>query len=155
RLVLASICRLSPPGARNPGPPPRGVVLVAGEQAFVAQRVQGLERAPPAQPRPAPPEPDLEDLAHELDLADAAHAQLDVPIALRALRDLAVHLALDAPDVVEGGGVEGPAVDEGSEALDQPRPQRQVSGHGPSLEQGEPLPGGAARAAVVVHPAEP
>ena len=62
--------------------------------------------------RVAPTMPRLEDLGHELDLADPSDPELDVPVGLVPRRDLPVDIALDPADLLDLLD-RRPAVDEG------------------------------------------
>ena len=95
-----------------------------------------------AQFRIAAAEDQLLGLGEELDLANAAPAQLDVVpldrdvVAALVRRDL----ALDRVDIPNGPEVQVLAPDEGSDFAQEGFAEGTVAGHGPCLDHGRPLP---------------
>src|SRR4051812_47820860 len=87
----------------------------------------------------------------ELDLADAAMAELEVSaLGVQPVIDLVdMDLALDRMDVLDGGEVEVAAPDERLEVLDEGAALSQVPGAGSGLDPCRPLPVLADRLIVV------
>ncbi len=111
----------------------------AAELGKAAQRLAGR---PDAQFR-RPPAPDqLLGLGEELDLADAAAAELDVVAFDRdpAAAAMRVDLALDRVDVRDRREIEVLAPDEGLQFAQKPVGGGAVAGHGAGLDQRGPLP---------------
>ena len=106
------------------------------------QGVEGVEGAKASQPRVTTPEDQLLCLDIELDLADAAPAELEVGTPGRqAIIDLVdVDLALDGVDVGYGREVQVPAPDEGLQLDQESVRSGDVAGAGPGLDEGRPLP---------------
>src|SRR6185369_10592334 len=116
-----------------------------GFRADVAGLGEGGERvegAVGAQARVTAAEDQLLGLDVELDLADAAAAELEVDAGRRdPLVDLVrVNLALDRVDVGDGGEVEVAAPDEGLQLVEEGRGGRAVAGAEAGLDEGRPLP---------------
>ena len=90
----------------------------AVDPAEFRQRRQHVERAPAAQFRLAAAGDELLGLDEELDLADAAAAELDVVAGDRhhGVAAMVVDLALDRMDVGDGGEIEVLAPDVGGES---------------------------------------
>ena len=104
-----------------------------------AQRLQRLRHA---QVRLAPAGDQLLRLHEELDLADAAAAELDVVAGDRDRAEAAigVDLPLHGVDVGDGGKVEVLAPDEGSKLVEELAPGVEIAGAGPRLDEGRALP---------------
>ena len=131
----------------------RGKRVAGGgvDPAGLRQRTEHRHRAAAAQFGPPPAEDQLLRLHEELDLADAAAAELDV-VAAHRQRLVAAHhvdLALHRVDVGDGGEIEVLAPDEGRQLREEPRACRAVSGDRPRLDEGRPLPILAERLVVV------
>ena len=112
--------------------------------AFRRQRRKSPDRGPVAQTGVAPARDQLPRLGEELDLADAARAQLHI-VALD--HDLAVQppVIADAKahvmGVLDRDEVEVLAPDTGSEGFQEPLARCQITATGPRLDVGRTLPG--------------
>ncbi len=115
------------------------VPVAAGEQARVEQALQRLQRAADAQVRVAAGVQELQRLHEELDLADAAAAQLQIH-AGRA-RGFLLRARLEQPHLVHGLQVEVLAEDERGKPPQGFLARREVARDRPRLEQREALPG--------------
>ena len=118
------------------------VAGLIGDPAFVVERFQHVEGAPPAQARAAPAEDELLRLHEELDLADAAASELDVVACHRDLVVPAhrVDLPLHGMHVGNGGEVEILAPDEGAQLVQKVLAERKIAGDGPCLDERRALP---------------
>ena len=97
----------------------------------------------------APALADLQHLDHELDLADPAAAELDVPLLELSRGEPAVALVLVPQHLAHRVGSERPAPHEGRGTPQQLAADREVARHRARLEQREALPGGAAPTVVL------
>ena len=108
--------------------------------AALGQAEDGAQAVPLAEPRVVARVEELERLHQELDLADAAHAQLDVAAldALGAQRrvDLRLHAADRGDDVRIHAGAE----DEGADEVEEARGHARVARAEARLDQRLPLP---------------
>ena len=125
---------------------------LAVDPALVGERRQRRQRLALAQPRVAAADDELAGLGEELDVADAALAELEVVAgeaegAGEAL--VGADAAADVLGVLDGGEVEVPAPDEGAEAGEEGLAGGDGAGAGAGLDVGGALPG-AADALVVV-----
>ena len=103
------------------------------------QSIQGTVRT---QGRIAAAKDQLLGLDVELNLANAASAQLEIgPLGGQPIIDLVdVDLPLDRMDVSNGGKIEVLAPDKARQLLKKALAQRHVPGHGAGLDKGCPLP---------------
>ena len=106
------------------------------------KRVDRLAGGRRAQLRLASAPDQLLGLGEELDLADAAAAQLDI---VTGDGDLAMaldrlDLALDGMDVLDGGEIEILAPDEGAQMAQELSPRLRIAGDGARLDHGGALP---------------
>ena len=134
----------------NPVLPPPQVVIGAGQfrgavgrhMPRLLQGDEGLQRARGAQVRVPPAEDQLLGLDEELDLPDAAPAQLQVRPRRRepVIHLVDVDLALDGMDVGNGGEVQAAPPDEGLQRGQEPLPRQRVPGADPGLDHGGPFP---------------
>ena len=115
----------------------------AGEQRQRVQRARGAQRRVAAAPD------QLQGLRHELDLADAALAELDVVPGDAGHRVLMVAefgalMGVDAPlhgvDIGQRGEIEVAAPDEGADSGEKRRTERKVAGHRTRLQHGSAFP---------------
>ena len=117
------------------------------------QIVQHRPDAAPAQFGLAPAVDQLEGLADEFDLADAARTELDV--ALQALAfDLAGDQRLHPAQRLEGAVIQIAPVDERVQHLEQAFARGMVAGYHPGLDQGVALPLAAMGLVVIFQGAE-
>ena len=136
---------------RDVGLSERGGSLVV-DPSLVGQRGEGRQGGPLAQVLVAAADDQLPGLGEELDLADAALAELEVmagdsnrPGQALVGADAAAHVL----GVLDGGEVEVAAPDEGAQALEEALAGGNRAGAGAGLDVGGALPG-AADALVVV-----
>jgi hypothetical protein len=114
--------------------------LLVGEQSLLREHMQGLEGILfPERPVAAGVD-ELERLDEELDLTDAAVAELHVAKGLALLLHVLVDLLLHLADLGNGAEVQVLAVHEGRDAVHELPACRFVPGHGPCFEQGGPFP---------------
>ena len=106
------------------------------------QRIQHGQRLPAAQIDIAAAGDELLRLHEELDLADAATAQLDVVAGDGdlAMPLVGVNLPLDRMDVADGGVIQILAPDIGLELGQKVLAGRDVAGRRPRLDHGRPFP---------------
>ncbi len=130
----------------------QGRVGVGLDPALAGERFEGLKGARGAQGGIAAAHDELAGLGEELDLADAALAELDVVAGdlersgqALVLADALAHVV----GVLDGGEVEVPAPDEGPQVLEKGLARVDRAGAGAGLDVGGALPG-AAEAFVVV-----
>ena len=122
-----------------------GAQFVAGgavDPAELGQRLQHVERAPPAQFRLAAAGDQLLGLDEELDLANAAAAELDVVAGDRhhGMAAVIVDLALDRMDVGDGREIQVFAPDIGGEVGEEGVAGGLVAGNGARLDERRALP---------------
>ena len=112
-------------------------------QLLRRQHVERLQRRPHPQFRMPAAGDQLLGLGEELDLADAAAADLDVVAFDRdlALAAIGLHLPLHVVDVGERCEVEMLAPDERRDLGDQRLARLEIAGAGPRLDHGGALPG--------------
>ena len=113
-----------------------------GHVPGLGQRGERLQGPAAAKLRIAAAQDQLLGLDVELDLPDAARAQLEIDaLGRHPLVDLVrVDLALDGMDVGDGGEVEVLAPDEGLELGEERLGRGHVAGAGARLDEGRPLP---------------
>ena len=129
-------------------------VLLIGDQPLLRKHMQRLERVLFAQ-RPVPAGIDqLKRLDHELDLADAAVAELHIAVRPPLLLHVPVDLLLHVADLGDGAVVEVLPVHEGRDAVHELPAHGLVAGHGPGLDQRRPLPGLAPGLVIDLVPAQ-
>ena len=130
-------------------PPPQ--ILIGRRQlgctglSHVPSPLQGVQRVQrPRCPQPAvpPAEDQLLGLDEELDLPDAAAAELQVRTGRRepVIHLVDMDLALDGMDVRNGGEVQAAAPDERLQGGEEFRPDLAVAGTDPGLDHGRPFP---------------
>ena len=107
--------------------------------AFPGQAGEHLLNGADAQRRFATASDQLEGLADELDLTNAARASLDVVLQF-LLFHFAVDEGLHVAQGLEGAEIDVAAVDEGPQPLHEARPLFRVAPHGPRLDHGIALP---------------
>ena len=120
-----------------------------GDQPGAGQQPQGSESLRRAERRIAPAPDKLEGLRHELDLADAAFAQLDV-VAGDASHWIAPDGQGGAPVLVDPAfhgvnvghrrEIQAAPPDERPDRLQEPPAQRQIAGHGARLDHRRAFP---------------
>ncbi len=123
------------------------------EQAALGQAFQDGQNPPVAQGRIPAAADELEYLGDELDLADAAGAQLDVFSQAAALY-LRGDLALELPQRLEGREVQVAAIDEGPKHANEGLAGLAVACHRARLDPGVALPVAALALVIVLHGGE-
>src|SRR5262249_26377945 len=114
----------------------------------LGEPMKGAEAIPLAEPRVLPAVEQLERLDVELDVADPAHAQLDVALLLIARAQPPVDPILHRPDLAEGLALEAGAVDDLLRQIEDRLPPPLGARRHPGLDQRLALPQGAARSVV-------
>ncbi len=118
------------------------VARLLRDPAIVVEARQHRDGGAPAQDRAPSAEDELLGLHEELDLADAAAAELDVVTGdgERLVAAHGVDLALHRVHVGDRREVEILAPDEGRQFGQEPFARRDVAGDRPGLDEGRPLP---------------
>ena len=111
------------------------------EIAALGEAEDGAQRVLLAEPRIVPPVEELERLHEELDLADAADAELDVAALGVLAAERAVDGALHPADLPHDGGVEPRPEHEGPDQLGEAAGDRGIAGAEAGLDERLPLPG--------------
>ena len=124
--------------------------LLVGQAAALFQPGHGLQRVAGPQLGQVGAVEQLQELDHELDVANAAVADLHVADLV-----VAVDLLLDPPlqglDAADVGPAQVTAVDPGRKLREELVAQVQVAGNGPGLDVSLPLPGAAADVVIREH----
>ena len=128
------------------------VAVAAGEEAGIEQALERFERAPDPEIGVAAPVQELERLHEELDLADAAAAELQIDP--RRPRRLLLRADLELAHLVDRLQIEVLAEDERSEPSQRFLAGLQVSRDRSRFQQGEALPGGPLRLVVQLEAAD-
>ena len=105
--------------------PPR---LLPGQVSALGEPVEGPQAVPLAEPGILPAIEELEGLDVELDVADPAHAELDVALLLPARAQPHVDPVLHRPDLPERLALEPGAVDDLARQVDERLPDPLVPG---------------------------
>ena len=122
--------------------------VLPADVSAVAERVEGLERAAAAQRLVRPPVHELQQLHRELDVAQAARPQLDLPLhggrarrGEQALLRVVHHAPAHRAHVLDEVLALHRRPDQRADGGRVRRAERQVAGHRPGLEQRLELPG--------------
>ncbi len=119
------------------------------EPSGARQAAERPRRGRVAEPGITPAPDELQGLRQELDLADAALAELDVmaeqagggrPLRAERRALVRVHAALHGVDVGQRGEVEAATPDEGTDGFEELRAEQGVAGHRARLDHGGALP---------------
>ena len=113
--------------------------VVAADVAAAGEGVEGLERRPRPQRVVGPAVHELEELHAELDVAQPARAQLQLPVGLRG-GDVLLHAAAHGLHVLDEVLPRRRLPDHRADRREVLLPQRPVTGHRPGLEQRLELP---------------
>ena len=124
------------------GEPPR---LLPGQVAALGEPVEGAQAVRLAEPWILRSVEELERLDVELDVADPAHAQLDVALLLAAGPEEAVDPALHRADLADGLALQAGSIGDLARELEEGLSDALVPGRHPRLDQRLALPEGPAR----------
>ena len=112
--------------------------LALAHEAAHAQAAKGIERVRRPDARVAPPPDELQRLGEELDLADAAGPDLEVP--RRRVARLGARAREHGRELAGHARIDGAPPDERRERLEQLGPEREVSRDRPRAQQRRALP---------------
>jgi hypothetical protein len=115
--------------------------IFIGDQLFITKPMKSPKGIPFPNPTDLSSIDELQGLDEKFYFTNSPPVELDVDPAGRFLAKLLQDLPFHLPDFINGSIIKIFSIDKGTEDMDQFVSQREISGNGPTFNQGCPFPG--------------